>query len=222
MTLGDRVAVLRRGVLQQLAPPQELYVRPANLFVAGFIGSPAMNLVEATVSRGDEDGLVLGFGSRRLRVPPATAAKRPRLASFVDRAVIVGIRPEDMEDAALVGDAPEGSRFPATIDLREDMGAEAYLHFQVDAPPALTDDTRDLASDLGSEKLEELREQASERRTRFVVRASPESRAAVGSDVEILVDTRKLHFFDPASGEAIGADAAVPTVTSVSTGREER
>ncbi len=211
MTLGDRVAVLRRGVLQQLASPQELYLRPANLFVAGFIGSPAMNLVEAAVSRADEDGLVLGLGSHRLHVPRATAAERPRLSSFIDRTIIVGIRPEDMEDAAILGDVPDGTRFPATIDLREDMGAEAYLHFRVDAPPALTDDTRDLASDLGSEKLEELRRQASERRSRFVVRASPESRAAVSDDIQIFVDTRKLHFFDPVTGEAIRREeGAVP------------
>jgi multiple sugar transport system ATP-binding protein len=205
MTLGDRVAVLRRGVLQQLAPPQELYLHPANLFVAGFIGSPAMNLVEATLKR-EGDDFSVEFGSIRLPVSREALAERPRLLSFVDRKVIVGIRPEDMEDAAVLRDVSRDSRFPATVDLREDMGAEAYLHFAVDAPPALTDDTRELASDLGSEKLKELRKQASERRSRFVVRASPESRAAISVNVDIFVDTRKLHFFDPVTGEAIAVN----------------
>jgi len=218
MTLGDRVAVLRRGVLQQLASPQELYLRPVNLFVAGFIGSPAMNLVEATVHRSDDGALMLEVGHDRLHVPPEATAIRPRLASFVDRKVIVGIRPEDMEDASIVGG--DGDRLSSRVDLREDMGAEAFLHFWVDAPPALTDDTRDLASDLGSEKLQELREQASERRTRFVVRASPESKAAAGADMQISVDTRKLHFFEPQTGEAIGGDRDVRGAMPAATARE--
>ena len=219
MTLGDRVAVLRRGILQQLASPQELYLRPANLFVAGFIGSPAMNLVEATVRR-STGGLSLAVGQEDLHVPPEAIAQRPRLTSFVDRKVIVGIRPEDMEDAALVGDAGDGNRLAARVELREDMGAEAFLHFWVEAPPALTDDTRELASEFGSEKLEELREQASERRSRFVVRASPESRSTAGADVRIHVDTRKLHFFDPETGEAIGGDSGARGVVSVATTKE--
>jgi multiple sugar transport system ATP-binding protein len=222
MTLGDRVAVLRRGVLQQLASPQELYVRPVNLFVAGFIGSPAMNLVEATIRRSDADGLSVAVGRDRVHVSPDATAQRPRLASFIDRKIIVGIRPEDMEDASLVGEAGDGNRLAASVDLREDMGAEAFLHFWVDAPPALTDDTRDLASDLGSEKLEELREQASERRSRFVVRASPESRATAGDDVQIFVDARKLHFFDPETGEAIGGEPGAHDVTPVTAAKEQR
>jgi multiple sugar transport system ATP-binding protein len=202
MTLGDEVAVLKRGVLQQVAPPQELYQRPTNLFVAGFIGSPAMNLVEATLTTGDGRTWVM-FGSHRLEVPPELLAARSELARFVDRPVVLGIRPEDMNDAAVGSGAPAERRFSSAVTIREDMGSEVLLHVEVDAAPVLTDDTKELASDLGDEAVERLEERVEARRTSFIVKADPESAVASGARTEIAVDARKLHFFDPSSGSAI-------------------
>src|SRR5690349_12474961 len=125
MTLGDRVCVMRGGFLQQVAPPQVLYDRPANLFVAEFIGSPAMNLVEAELRRAN-GGFVVRLGESELHVDESVAAGRPGLAAFEGRRIAVGIRPEDMEDAAV---APSEQRLRARVDIREDMGSEVYLHF---------------------------------------------------------------------------------------------
>ncbi len=202
MTLGDSVAVLNRGLLQQVASPQELYRQPRNLFVAGFIGSPAMNMVDARL-RANEDDLFVEFGSNRLRVPESVRTGRPDLSRFVDRRVVLGIRPEDMEDASIGNGAPPEGRLPAIVEMREDMGAEVYLHFSVDAPPVLTEDTKDLASDRGVEVLEELQDRVSMGKSPFIARVGPESRARVAEKTELTVDTRKLYFFDPASGEAI-------------------
>ena len=210
MTLGDLVAVLKKGVLQQVASPQDLYARPANLFVGGFIGSPAMNLVEARVSNTD-GGTFVEFADRRLRVGPEVVATRPALGAFDGRTVILGIRPEHMEDAALVPSPDPDSRFPAFIDLLEAMGSDVYLHFTVEAPPVLTEDTKELASDIGEKALEDLKEQASERKTTFIARAGPETTARIGERREIYVDTRKLYFFDPVNGQSIHGDRAPAT-----------
>jgi multiple sugar transport system ATP-binding protein len=210
MTLGDLVVVLRKGELQQVGSPEELYERPANLFVGGFIGSPAMNVVEATVTR-EGDGTFVTFAGHRLRVLPEVLDARPGLAAFDTRTVILGIRPEDMEDAALVSGSTADSRISVPIELREGMGSDIYLHFSVDAPPVLTEDTRELASDIGEKAVEELHEQATERRSTHIARVSPESRASVGKSCELHVDLRKLYFFDPATGRSIGDDReAVP------------
>jgi multiple sugar transport system ATP-binding protein len=211
MTLGDHVAVLKKGVLQQLASPQELYRRPINLFVAGFIGSPAMNLVEARVTS-SSNGLFAEFGGNRLGIPAPVRVNRPSLKSFKDRLVVLGIRPEDLEDAQ-VSDRAAGDRLSAVVDLREDMGVEVYVHFEVDAPPVVTEDTKELASDRGQQALEALEEKASERRSPFIARVSAESKARVGERIELSVDTRKLHFFDPATSEAIYGEPSVVTVS---------
>ena len=206
MTLGDLVAVMRHGVLQQVDGPQALYERPRNLFVAGFIGSPAMNLVEATVTAADGD-LWVEFGGTRLHVDDEAAAKRPALMTWVGKNVVLGIRPEDMEDASLAGDVPEQRRLSAAVDLREEMGSEAYVYFTLDAPAVLTEDTKELAADVGIETLEGLEESAAQRRTTFVARLSSRSRAREGGQITVAVDTRALHFFDPETGESIyGSD----------------
>src|SRR5207244_1483279 len=132
---------------------------------------------------------------------------RPELARFVDRPVVLGIRPEGMNDAAANPGAPPERRFSSVVTIREDMGSEVLLHVEVDAAPVLTDDTKELASDLGSEAVEALEERAEARRTAFIVKADPESAAASSARTEIAVDTRKLHFFDPSSGEAISGAA---------------
>jgi multiple sugar transport system ATP-binding protein len=212
MTMGDRVAVMKLGVLQQVDPPARLYRKPNNLFVAGFIGSPAMNLVEATV-RDDGSRLFVTFADHELPVHESTMAERPALRSYAGRSVILGIRPEDMEDAALESGAPEDQRFTTVVELREDMGSEVFVHFPIDAPPVLTEDTKELAADQGLD-VEEL-EGADIKKTSFIARFDANTTATEDDRIEVLVDTRALYFFDPDSGVSIGQD--VPARQTVST-----
>ncbi|HEX7247704.1 MAG TPA: sn-glycerol-3-phosphate ABC transporter ATP-binding protein UgpC, partial [Actinomycetota bacterium] len=144
MTMGDRVALMKKGRLQQVDAPQALYERPANLFVAGFIGSPAMNLVDAVLDR-DGDRTTLRFGSNELQLDDGVFDRYPGLANYVGRTVVVGIRPEDLDDAALVSGAAAGQRMTASVDLLEALGSEVLAHFTIDAPPVVTDDTKELA-----------------------------------------------------------------------------
>ena len=202
MTLGDLVAVMRKGELQQVASPQELYGRPANLFVAGFIGSPAMNLVEATFDHSD-DAASVSFAGQRLRVPDSVLVERPALRTYEGRHLIVGLRPENMDDAALVPSSPPEDRITVTIELLETMGSDVYLHFPLDAPPVVTEATKELASAIDAKSLEDLKEAASERRNTFIVRAGPETDAKIGQVREVFVDTTKLYFFDPETGRSI-------------------
>jgi multiple sugar transport system ATP-binding protein len=207
MTMGDRVAVIRKGVLQQVDTPQVLYDRPNNLFVAGFIGSPAMNLMEARLVRSD-GRLDVEFGGFRLAVPPEVMSERPGLASYEGRTVVLGIRPEDMEDASLVADAPADRRIQSTVDLTEALGSDVLVHMTIQAPPAVTEDTRELAVDVGQEALERIEEVASEGSSSIIARLNPRTGAQVGEDLELLVDTHRLHFFDPESGVRIERDPA--------------
>ncbi len=131
MTMGDRVAVMRKGEIQQVAPPQELYERPVNLFVGGFIGSPAMNLVEATIERRNGK-LAVQIGEHDLTLSDELLAFRPALQAYVGRPVVAGIRPENLEDAALEPDTPEDQRMRGVIVLREPLGSEIVAHFKVE------------------------------------------------------------------------------------------
>jgi multiple sugar transport system ATP-binding protein len=200
MTLGDRVAVMRKGRLQQLAAPQSLYRDPVNLFVAEFIGSPAMNLVEAEIER-DNGAMLVRFGPHKLEIDDAALAARPALGDYVGRKVALGIRPEDFEDASLEGEAPSNRTLPAVVDIREDMGSEIFLHFSVDAAPIATADVEEAVEEVAA--VEAVREQAARRGSPFVARIDRESRANEGEAVQLVVDTRRLHFFDPDSGAAI-------------------
>jgi multiple sugar transport system ATP-binding protein len=199
MTMGDRVAVIKQGRLQQVDVPQQLYDRPVNLFVAGFIGSPAMNMVMAELRRENEHW-VIEFGGITLALDQELVASRPALAEFEGRSVIAGIRPEDIEDASLSGDAPANRRFRARVDLREALGSEVLVHFGVDAPPVLTDDTRELARDAGAAELEVERRRG---RSTFVARLSPRTHARQRDEIELVVDTSRLHLFDPETGSGI-------------------
>ncbi len=201
MTLGDRVAVMKKGVLQQVAPPQELYERPTNLFVAGFIGSPAMNLLEGCLRHRDGQ-LLLELGSQNVAVADELLATRPGLQAYLDRPVVVGIRPEDMEDASLVDPAP-GRVLRADVDLVEAMGSDIVVHFSLDAAQVLTDDTRELARDLGAEVVQRLEASARQQRTPMVARFSPRSSVREGRSAEVAVDTGRLHLFDPDTGRSI-------------------
>jgi multiple sugar transport system ATP-binding protein len=202
MTMGDRVAVLRKGELQQVGAPQVLYDHPVNLFVAGFIGSPAMNLVQARLRR--EDGaIVVEVGGFELTVPEAVVAERPDLRGYDGREVVVGIRPEEMEDASLVAESRPGGRIEATVDLVEALGSDVLVHFMLDAPQALTDDVRELANDVGVEALEKVQKEAEVGQSTVTARLSPRTQVRPGSKVELTVDTTRLHFFDPDDGSGI-------------------
>jgi multiple sugar transport system ATP-binding protein len=200
MTLGDRVAVMRDGLLQQVDKPQQLYDRPANLFVAEFIGSPAMNLVGADVVRSDGTTLGIQFGENRLRLDDEILADRPALPRFEGKRIIVGIRPDDLEDASLVPGAPEDRRLTAVVDIREDMGSEVLVHFGVDAPPVRG---KDVEAAVGAEAIEATAAQAREKGSLFVARLGRETKAREDERVELLVDTRRLHFFDTETGSGI-------------------
>jgi multiple sugar transport system ATP-binding protein len=200
MTMGDRVAVMRKGELQQVAPPQDLYEHPVNLFVGGFIGSPAMNMVEATLARAN-GGYAAEAGGQRIALGEETLAARPALKNYEGRKVVLGIRPEDLEDAALESDTPADRRLKGKVELTEALGSEIMAHFTVDAPPALTEDVRELAQDLGDERAVEQR--AEESHTTMVGRFSSRSHVKLGETAEVAVDTRALHFFDPETGLGI-------------------
>jgi multiple sugar transport system ATP-binding protein len=199
MTMGDRVAVMRRGLLQQVDAPQVLYERPVNLFVAGFIGSPAMNMVKATIERND-GRVVARFGSSMLDLDPAFVEQRPDLARYEARPVVLGIRPESLEHERVAGTA-DGRRIMAKIALREALGAEALLHFTLDAPPVVTDDTRDLVA--ATEDTDVVDEMIEQRVSTFVARVDPKVDVQIGDTVPLVVDTSELHVFDPDDGHAL-------------------
>jgi multiple sugar transport system ATP-binding protein len=199
ITLGDRVAVMREGVLQQIDTPQALYNRPVNLFVAEFIGSPAMNLVGADLTKANGH-MVARFGEHELLLDRETLSARPSLPDFAGRRLILGIRPEDMEDAEVVGGAPDGRRIGAEVDIREDMGSELFVHFGVGARAVAGEDVR---AALGEDALEATSESARREGGLFVARVSRTSKAEEGGRIEFVVDSSRLHFFDPETSEAI-------------------
>ena len=200
MTMGDRVAVMRKGQLQQVADPQDLYDRPVNLFVGGFIGSPAMNMLEATLGRANGQ-ITATAGPHSITLDEETVAAHPALESFLGSTVILGIRPEHLEDAALAPDTPADRRLKGTVLLRESLGSEVMVHLKVDARPALTEDVRELAEDMDAVVAQELEEGVTE--TTVVGRFGARSRVREGDVAEVAVDTRTLHFFDPETGLGI-------------------
>jgi multiple sugar transport system ATP-binding protein len=189
LTLGDRVAVMRTGVLQQVASPKELYERPVNLFVAGFIGSPSMNFMAGTL---EEGMLRTSLGEFRL----GDRLRREVESSGTGREVIVGLRPENFEDVALVSpdNRPHGITFHATIDVLESLGSDVFVYF-----------TRELGQGVNSAELEELardsgRTDSGEGGETIVARLDAATRISEGQDAELWVDARAMHIFDPASG----------------------
>jgi multiple sugar transport system ATP-binding protein len=204
MTMGERVAVMRKGELQQVAPPQDLYDHPLNLFVGGFIGSPAMNLLEATLERAN-GGLAVALGSQKLVLDDKCVGDRPALRDYEGRTVVVGIRPEQLEDAEIAHDTPADRRLRGEVELREALGSELMVHFRVDAPPALTEDVKELAADAGT-TAEELGG-GDTNQTVVVGRFGPDSKVREGETAEVAVDTRGIHFFDTETGMAIYDEA---------------
>jgi multiple sugar transport system ATP-binding protein len=186
MTLGDRVAVLKRGVLQQLATPRELYTNPGNLFVAGFIGSPPMNFVPAEV---DGTSVTMPFGTVELPPEKTERAQGKGL-------LIAGIRPEHFEDASVKDNVAAGSTFRATVDVVEWLGNEAYAYIPFEAPPEVQKQLTQLERDLDGDQM----------RTQLVVSLDGASRIAEGDEAEIWVDASKIHLFDPTTGENLTVD----------------
>ena len=202
MTMGDRVAVIRKGVLQQVDTPQYLYEHPNNLFVAGFIGSPSMNLVEAELNLTDGGGTV-SFAGQSLSLPKETIGERPGLRAYDGKGLILGIRPEDMEDAALMTDAPADRRLKAPVVLTEALGADVVAHVKIAAPAVMTEDVKELAHDVGAEAVEAVESSARSGESTFLARLSPRTGAKQGESIELVVDTGRLHFFDIGSGHGI-------------------
>jgi len=200
MTMGDRVAVMRKGELQQVADPQTLYDRPVNLFVGGFIGSPAMNMLEATLERSN-GSLKANLGTQSIELAGETMAAHPELKAYEGKSVVLGIRPEDLEDVALAGDASDGHRLKGNVELTEALGSEIMVHFSIDAKHAITDAVRELAEDAGDDRVPQ--ETDAQDKATLVGRFGARSRVRKSSPVEVAVDTRALHFFDPDTGLGI-------------------
>jgi multiple sugar transport system ATP-binding protein len=202
MTMGDRVAVMRGGLLQQLDAPQRLYDSPANLFVATFIGSPAMNLLEARVERSDR-GTVCRIGSQTLAVPDAYA---PRLAQHIGRDVALGLRPESIEDASLAPDTPAGRRLTGSVRRVEALGSALLAHVDIDGRAVRHEQVREGAA--VDDPVIELQAGDGSERTTLVCSLDPNATAEIGQTIELAVDTRRLHFFDLETSRSIRAEAA--------------
>ena len=202
MTLGDRVAVMRSGELQQVGSPMSLYNDPVNLFVAGFIGSPAMNFMPATLE-GDTVKLPIGD----VKLPQEV---RERVGRAEGKQLIAGIRPESFEDVSLVGDALDrGSTFNAHIDVVESMGSELYAHFTVDSDQSIESaELRELAEDAGGGEVPSAGEEG-----RIVARLDPASGVTEGQDAELWVDSTRLTLFDPQDGRNLTTDQQGPAAT---------
>ncbi len=201
MTMGDRVVVMRNGFLQQIAAPKDLYEQPRNLFVAEFIGSPAMNLVAASIARTDGE-LWASFGPHRLRLEQATLEGHPGLEGYAGREVVLGIRPEDMEDAAVVSSPSPDRRISVVCDIREDLGSEVYAHFKVAAGAVTSQEVVEalVVEDAGDEQAHIAAERARGEGVPFVARLERASQAREREPLDIEVDVARLHFFDPQTG----------------------
>jgi multiple sugar transport system ATP-binding protein len=203
MTLGDRVAVMRAGLIQQVGSPMELYNEPVNLFVAGFVGSPAMNFMPATV---EGDTVKLPFGDVRLPKELHDAVREQH-----GKQLIAGIRPEHFEDASLVGEARDrGTTFTANIEVLESMGAELYAHFSVASDATIeSQELRELAEDAGGGEVPMAGEEG-----RIVARLDPASQVRVGQEAELFVDATRLHLFDPDNGINLTVEQQGPPATT--------
>jgi multiple sugar transport system ATP-binding protein len=212
MTLGDRIAVMRAGVLQQVGSPADLYNHPNNLFVAGFIGSPSMNFLPGEF---DGDSLKIPLGT--VRIPDALRRRLQGGPGGGRGSVIVGLRPEHFEDAALVGDRTQGHTFRAKIDVLESMGSEFYAYFVVEAAQVSARELEELAQDTGSADLGQSRGGS-----QVVARLAAESRVTQGAEAELWFNAQHLQLFDPDSGQSLlavdGAGRPAQATTGTATG----
>jgi multiple sugar transport system ATP-binding protein len=202
MTMGDRVAVIRGGVLQQTDEPQAVFDRPANLFVASFVGSPPMNLVQARLAPVD-GGLIALVGDQELPIPADVESARPALAAYRDRMIGLGIRPEHLSNVSGGTDDGRFGTLRGKARATEALGSEVLVHLELRAEPVLTEEVREVAGDVDAAALEQLESEARERRTVLIARLETTDRPRSDDTVEVAVDTRRLHFFDLESGLAI-------------------
>jgi multiple sugar transport system ATP-binding protein len=193
MTLGDRVAVMRAGIIQQVAPPKVLYDDPVNLFVAGFIGSPSMNFLPGRL---EGETIELPFG----KVPLPNHLKGRLNVKGGAQDVIVGIRPEHFEDARVAGEAIQGLRFRAKVQVVESMGSELYVYFDVEASAHQSDELAELAKDAG---MEDLPSHGTAGATQVVARLDPASKAAAGEEAELVLESDEIKLFDPHGGGSL-------------------
>ena len=193
MTMGDRVAVIRKGELQQIDTPREIYSNPKNIFVAGFIGSPSMNFVYAKIKSKD-DVMELTFGDNQITYKDD---KKDKLQSFENKEIILGIRPEAFEDGYFANEADYSESIKVKVSLLEQLGSDSYIHFYKDIKPVQTEAIEEILADEG-EDITVLGDN-----TKFIARINPNSTVAEGEEVELRINPSKLHFFDPESGDVI-------------------
>jgi len=201
MTMGDRVAVMNAGHLQQVDSPQVLYDHPVNEFVAGFIGSPAINLVEAQLAQ-TNGHLSISFGEYTLPVDDRAVHNHSRLKEYLGKEIILGIRPEDFEDASIETDVPADRRIKMVCDLTEPLGAEVLVYFSSEATGVVSsaveaDAREDADVRLGGDEGDDAK------KTRLCARVSPRSHIAMGQPAELTVNTSRLYFFDPQTRETL-------------------
>ena len=193
MTMGDRVAVIRKGELQQIDTPREIYSNPKNIFVAGFIGSPSMNFVYAKIKSKD-DVIEITFGDNQIAYKDE---KKDKLESFENKEIILGIRPEAFEDGYFANEADYSESIKVKVSLLEQLGSDSYVHFYKDIKPVQTEAIEEILADEG-EDITVLGDN-----TKFIARINPNSTVAEGEEIELRINPSKLHFFDPESGDVI-------------------
>ena len=193
MTMGDRVAVIRKGELQQIDTPREIYSNPKNIFVAGFIGSPSMNFVYAKIKSKD-DVMELTFGDNQITYKDE---KKDKLQAFENKEIILGIRPEAFEDGYFANEADYSESIKVKVSLLEQLGSDSYVHFYKDIKPVQTEAIEEILADEG-EDITDLGDS-----TKFIARINPNSTVAEGEEIELKINPSKLHFFDPVSGDVI-------------------
>jgi multiple sugar transport system ATP-binding protein len=197
MTMGDRMAVLKAGVLNQLGTPTECYDTPNNIFVAQFVGSPPMNLVLADIKEG-VNGLELHVGGSTLEIPSSTLDERPTLKGYAGKQVALGVRSEDMEDAS-IAKVPDERRVKGKVTLTEALGSEIIVHFTFPGQKVVTEDTKLLEKEGGGDELHVQQDEG----VKWVASFAPRSRVRMGDEVEIAVDVERVHYFDPETSLAI-------------------
>ena len=192
MTMGDRVAVIRKGVLQQIDTPREIYLYPKNIFVAGFIGSPAMNFVYATIDFSEKE-TKLTFGDSSIVSSDAPKS----LSDFNGKEIVLGIRPEAFEDSVYANDKEFTEQININVSLLEQLGSDTYIHFYKDIPPVQTKAIEEILADEG----EDISALGTE--TKFIARINPNATIEEGQNINLAIDPSKLHYFDPETGLAI-------------------
>ena len=193
MTMGDRVAVIRKGELQQIDTPREIYLKPKNIFVAGFIGSPSMNFVYANVGV-NKSSIQLNFGNDQIEYK---SEKLGELKAFENKEIVMGIRPEAFEDGNYANASEFSESIKVSVSLLEQLGSDSYIHFYKDIKPVQTEAIEEILADEG-EDLSVLGDN-----TKFIARINPNSTVVEGKEIELKIDPSKLHFFDPETGDAI-------------------